>query len=85
MDKLISIANNASETLYEELFGEFMKKVTLCDYTNISKGSYLSLSHDEREKIIRQYFFDMKARSSGTFGPIYCLLCLWDKLGEDWV
>ena len=53
MDKLISIANNASETLYEELFGEFMKKVTLCDYTNISKGSYLSLSHDEREKIIR--------------------------------
>ena len=76
MDKLINIANNASETLYEEFFGEFMKKVTLCDYANISKESYLSLSHDDREKIIRQYFFDMKARSSVTFGPIYCLLRL---------
>ena len=76
MDKLINIANNASETLYEEFFGEFMKKVTLCDYANINKESYLSLSHDDREKIIRQYFFDMKARSSATFGPIYCLLRL---------
>ena len=57
MDKLISIANNASETLHEELFGEFMKKVTLCDYTNISKESYLSLSHDDRRENYKTVFF----------------------------
>ena len=53
-----------------------MKKVTVWGYVNINKESYLSPSHDHKEKIIRQYNFDIKARSSGKFGPIYCLLCL---------
>ena len=53
-----------------------MKKVTVWGYANINKESYISLSHDDKEKIIRQYNFDIKARSSGKFGPIYCLLCL---------
>ena len=68
MNKIISIADNATETLDEKLFGGFMKKVTVWNYANISKQSYFSLSHDTR-----QYYFDMKPRSSGKFGPIYCL------------
>ena len=50
--------------------------VAVWDYPNISRESYLSLSYDNKEKIIRQYYFDMKARSICKFGPIYCLLCL---------
>ena len=76
MDKLITLADNVTETINEKLFGEFMKTITVWDYANISKENYLSLFHDDKEKIIRQYYFDMKARSSGKFGPIYCFLCL---------
>ena len=47
MNKIISIADNATETLDEKLFGGFMKKVTVWNYANISKQSYFSLSHDK--------------------------------------
>ena len=50
-----------------------MKKLIVWDHANISKESY------DKEKIIRKYYVDMKARGSVDFGPIYCLLCLWDK------
>ena len=45
-------------------------------YTNISGESYLSVSHNDKYKISRQYYFDMKTRNRGKFGTIYCLLCL---------
>ena len=78
MNKLISITNNATKTFDKQLFSEFMKRVTIWDYANISRENYLSLSHDDKEKIIRQYYFDIKARSGGKFEPIYCLFCLWN-------
>ena len=76
MDKLISLANNASETLDEQLFGKFMKNNSVQGYANISRKSYLCHSRNDKEKIIRQYYFEMKAKSSAKFQPIYCLLCL---------
>ena len=69
MEKLISTTNNASGTLDKHLFEEFMKKNPVCDYANISRQSYLSFSHDAKKKIIRQYYFHMKDRSSGKFRP----------------
>ena len=76
MDKFISTVDNTSKTLDGKLFGEFTKKLTVWDYPNINRESYLSLSHDDKEIIIRQYYFDIKARSNCKFGPISCLLCL---------
>ena len=55
MNNLIKIVDNTSETLDEQLFGRFMK-VTVWDYANISKENYLSLSYDNKEKIIRILF-----------------------------
>ena len=55
MNNLIKIVDNTSETLDEQLFGQFMK-VTVWDYANISKENYLSLSYDNKEKIIRILF-----------------------------
>lgn len=81
MDKLITLADNARETRDNKLFREFMKKTSVWDYANINKESYLSLPLDDKEKIIRQYYFDMKAIISSKLGPICCLLCLWDNLG----
>ena len=55
MNNLIKIVDNTPETLDEQLFGQFMK-VTVWDYANVSKENYLSLSYDNKEKIIRILF-----------------------------
>ena len=44
-----------------------MNKVVVWDYASITRESYLALSHDEKEKLIRRYYSDMKSRSSGKF------------------
>ena len=44
-----------------------MKKVTVLNYVSISRDSYPALSHDEKEKLIRSYYSDMKSRGSGKF------------------
>ena len=45
-----------------------MKKITIRDYASITRDSYLALSHDEKEKLIMRYYFDMKIRDvSGKF------------------
>ena len=79
MNNLIKIANKTPQT-FDKLFGQFMEKVTVWDYANVSKENYLSLSHYDKEKIIKQYYFDMKSRSGGKFESIYCFFCLLDKL-----
>ena len=81
MNKSINIANNPTEILDEQIFSEFMKEITVWDYSNISRENHRPLSHDDKKKIIRQYCFQMKAKNGGKFESIYCLFCLRDKLG----
>ena len=80
MNNLMKIVDNTPKTLDKQLFGEFMKKVPVWDYANISRENYQSLSYDDKEKIIRRYYFNMKAQSGGKFESVYCLFCLLDKL-----
>ena len=47
MDRLINIANNTQEEFDINLFGQFMKKVTIWDYASITRDSDLALSDDE--------------------------------------
>ena len=49
MEKLINIANNTLEEFDTDLFGQFMKEVTIGDYASITRDNYLALSHDEKE------------------------------------
>ena len=63
MNTLIKIAENTPETHEEQLFTQFMKKVPVWDYPNISKENYLSLSYRDKEKIIMQYYFNIESRS----------------------
>ena len=44
-----------------------MNKVAVWDYASITREGYPALSHDEKEKLIRRYYSDMKSRSSGEF------------------
>ena len=74
MNKQIKSISNTQEEIDTDLFGQFMKKVTIWDYGSITRDSYLSLSHDEKEKLIRRYYSDMKIRSK--FLLIYFFSCL---------
>ena len=59
--------DNTQEEINQNLFGKFMKNVSIWDYTSISSDSYLALSHDEKEKLIWSYSSNMKSRRSGKF------------------
>ena len=61
------MVDKIQEEIDPTLFGQFMKKVTVLDYLSISRDSYPVLSHDEKEKLIRSYYSDMKSRGSGKF------------------
>ena len=57
MEKLINatMADNIQEHIDPNLFGEFMKKVTVWDFASITRDSYLVVFHDEKEKLTRSY------------------------------
>ena len=67
MEKLISMVNNIQEEIDPTVVGQFMKKGTLSDYTSTTRHIYLALSHDEKEKLITNYYSDIKSRGSGNF------------------
>ena len=55
------------EEINQELFNNFMKQSAIWDYSSISRYSYLALSYEEKEKLIKNYYHDMKNRSGGEF------------------
>ena len=64
------MAVNIQEEFDADLFAQFMKKVTIWEYASITRDSYLSLCHDEKENLIRKYCLEMKTRSCGKFSLI---------------
>ena len=63
------------ETLNENLFIEFMKKVTIWDYYAITKAHYLTLLEEEKKDKISRYYSDMKSREIG--GKLFCFFVLF--------
>ena len=55
------------EEINPELFNNFMKLIAIWDYSLINRDSYLALSYEEKEKLIKNYYCDMKNRSDGEF------------------
>ena len=80
MDSLLLAAANfenvttVEETLDENLFIEFMKKVAIWDYYAITKAHYLTLPEDEKKDKISRYYSDMKSRKidGKLFWFFYC-------------
>ena len=52
------------EKINTDLFNEFMKKITVWDYSCISREHYLSLPNHEKQSMIKKYYYDMKSCSS---------------------
>ena len=63
----MTMADNFQEDIDANVFVEFMKKVTIWDYASITRESYLALSCDEKEKLIRGYYSNMESRGSLKF------------------
>ena len=42
-----------------------MKRITVWDYSFITREHYLSLPNHENEAMIKKYYFDMKYRTYG--------------------
>ena len=64
----------ASESFYEkskeeevnlELFNSFMQKITVWDYSCITREHCLSLPNHEKEAMIKKHYFNMKSRTCG--------------------
>ena len=77
---MLAAANFESETTVEEtfdenLFIEFMKKVTIWDYYAITKAHYLTLPQEEKKDKISRYYSDMKSRKIG--GKLLCFFVLF--------
>ena len=51
-----------------------MQQISILDYSSISRESYIALSYFEKEKLIRNYYFDMKSRGSGNFDIIIFIM-----------
>ena len=56
----IYLMNFLKNLLFQILF-KFIFLINLL-YSSITRDSYLALSHDGKEKLIRSYYFDMKSR-----------------------
>ena len=53
-----------------ELFGKFMQQSPIWDYNSIRREGYIALPNFEKEKIIRNYYVDMKSIGGGKFDNI---------------
>ena len=42
-----------------------MKRITIWDYSCITRGHYLSLPNHEKEVLFKKYYQDMKTRTCG--------------------
>ena len=76
---MLAAANFESETTVdvtfdENLFIEFIKKVTIWDYFAITKAHYLTLPEEKKDKISR-YYSDMKTRKIGGKLFVSLFLC----------
>ena len=78
---MLAAANFESETTVEEtfdenLFIEFVKKVTIWDYFAITKAHYLTLPEEKKKDKISRYYLDIKSRKIG--GKTFLFFVLFD-------
>ena len=70
MDSLIKASDGfeasiSQKKINQEVFMEFMDKIIIQDYNAITRDHYLALSDYEKEKMVREYYSEVKCRSIG--------------------
>ena len=70
MDSLITASesfydNSKEEEVNVDLFNSFMKRITIWDYSCITREHYLSLPNHEKEVLLKKCYQDMETRTCG--------------------
>ena len=70
MDSLIAASesfydNSKEEEVNVELFNSFMKRITIWDYSFITREHYLSVPNHEKEVLLKKHYLDMNNRACG--------------------
>ena len=70
MDSLIAASesfydNSKEEEVNVELFNSFMKRITIWDYSCITREHYLSVPNREKEVLLKKHYLDMNNRACG--------------------
>ena len=70
MDRLLAASksfcdNSKEEEVNVDLFNSFMKRITIWDYSYITREHYLSLQNHEKEAMSKKNYLDWKSRTCG--------------------
>ena len=70
MDSLMAASesfydNSKKEEVNVDLFNSFMKRITIWDYSCVTREHYLSLLNHVKEAMLKKYYIDMKSRMCG--------------------
>ena len=57
--------NSNKEKINVYLFSSFMRRISIWDYSCITREHYLLLANRKKEVLLKKYYFDMKARTCG--------------------
>ena len=82
MDNLIRAAYNfqgsasSVEDIKQDLFVEFVNKISIWDYYGVTRESYLALADVEKREKITKYYFDMKLEVTVRIPLLLFLVCM---------
>ena len=70
MDSLMAASesfydNSEEEEVNVDLFNSFMKRITIWNYSFVTREHYLSLLNHVKEAMLKKYYIDMKSRMCG--------------------
>ena len=63
------------EKLDENVFLDFMKKITIWEYFGITKAHYLTLPYEKKKEKISRYYSDINSRKIG--GKLFVFFVLF--------
>ena len=76
MENIIKMTMDASQPeaqvgIDPNLFGKFIQQIPIWDYSSVSSEGYIALPNFEKEKLIHNYYSDLKKRGSSKFDIIF--------------
>ena len=89
MDKFLQIADNQKfggadnfefSDVDEQTFQQYMKRLPIWDFLKVSKGSYLSLSREDKLAAINNYIRAMRNANTNTLSGEFIFVCKYKLL-----
>ena len=81
MDNLITLSEQSADSLEEtpideKKFVEFMRECPILNFFKMSQSNYISKPHEEKARLITEYYKSMSQGKKDMFCLFFCLFCL---------